>query len=1350
MNTTYTGVAGTITNTTNPPVSLSPPVTVIGTPASASFTVNTVAPTVSVLFVPTNLALNGTTTMTISVTNPNAVAMTGVGFTNNNYPAGLTGATTATITGPSCTGTLTATTGSLRLAGGTVPPNTICSYSVVVTGTTVGAKSNSAVTVTSANAPSATTSTMIVNVYAPPTVSASFSPTGINPGGTTVLSLTLTNPAGNPGTLAIKVDNTFPSGLTYQSLASATPSGCAQTASPINGGAGVTFTTTALAAGASCTLAVNTTYTGVPGTFTNTTDAPVFPSAPTVTGTAASASFTVAVAPSVSVLFAPTNLALNGTTTMTISVTNPNAVAMTGVGFTNTYPAGLTGATTATITGTGCTGTPAATTGSLALTGGTVPANTTCSYSVVVTGTTAGAKSNSVTVTSTNQPSATTSTTTVNVYAPPTVAKAFSPASIEMGAATALTYTFTNPSSNPGNVTGIAVSDIFPTSPGAMTLSNTTVGGTCTPVTVLNQSGDDLASGNTGVQISGISLSAGQSCTVTVNVTAGIAGSYNSTTTAPTASVPVALTGVGAAASVPLTVVQASVAKTFGATSINDGGTTSLVFTLTNTGSNPAQSGLAVGDTLPSSLRLNSTTPSVTYSFGCTGPLTAQYNASTRVMSGLTGIAMSIGTATCTVTVAGLTNVATQTNTTCTPNQPAFTNLATNVSTTRLTNTSIDRCLVVTQSNATLTKSWGEASIADGTPTMLVFTLTNTGSNPAQSGIGFTESLPTGLRFTSAAPAVTFGAGCSGTSSVAQGTPDTVTFSNVGINAGTNICTITVNGVTNRSGQINTSCPVASPPAAFTNTAEQITVITGVNNGVTPQCLVVTTQSPTIAKAFVTPTIAVGGTSQINFTITNPNSVALTGANFTDTLTNMFISATGSATGSCVGASTNSFTAGQTGLITIGGLTIPAKVGSVNGSCTVSIVVQSNTPGTHSNQANAVFSNEAPPSAPSIAVNLTVTAPDLTIAKTPFPSIFTVGTNASFTLTPRNVGTSATSGVITVVDMLPMGLSYVSAGSGGTDWGCGVSGQVVTCTSTGIINAGDTGKPITINVQVLSTAVPSVTNSVTISGGGEPAANISNNSALAIVSVSSAPVNTFFPSGARSGPPGSAVFYPHTFAAGIAGTVAFSASRTADPNIPGWGVQLYRDNNCNAVLDDSDGTVEISGTPFTVLVGGQVCLIVKSNIPITAPEGVGAKDVISVTAAFTPSGGAVATLYGLVDTTTVGGGLGLVKSVKNLSQEGSTAGTSNSAKPGEVLEYEITYSSGLYALTYIVVSDQIPAYTTLVVDPLVNSPGCVVPLPNNITRCTVGGTGATITWTLEGTLSPSQTGKVSFRVKVNE
>ena len=62
-----------------------------------------------------------------------------------------------------------------------------------------------------------------------------------------------------------------------------------------------------------------------------------------------------------------------------------------------------------------------------------------------------------------------------------------------------------------------------------------------------------------------------------------------------------------------------SVAKTFGAASITDNNATTLVFTITNSGSNPAQSGIAVGDTLPSGLRLNSATPAVTYGSGCSG-----------------------------------------------------------------------------------------------------------------------------------------------------------------------------------------------------------------------------------------------------------------------------------------------------------------------------------------------------------------------------------------------------------------------------------------------------------------------------------------------------------------------------------------------------------------------------------------------------------------------------------------------------------------------------------------------------------------------------------------------------------
>ena len=90
--------------------------------------------------------------------------------------------------------------------------------------------------------------------------------------------------------------------------------------------------------------------------------------------------------------------------------------------------------------------------------------------------------------------------------------------------------------------------------------------------------------------------------------------------------------------------VVPAVAKTFGAVSIADGGTTTLIFTLTNTGTNPAQAGISVGDTLPTGLTINSATPALTYTAGCSGPANAAYNSGTRVLSGVTGLAMATGT----------------------------------------------------------------------------------------------------------------------------------------------------------------------------------------------------------------------------------------------------------------------------------------------------------------------------------------------------------------------------------------------------------------------------------------------------------------------------------------------------------------------------------------------------------------------------------------------------------------------------------------------------------------------------------------------------------------------------------
>jgi uncharacterized repeat protein (TIGR01451 family) len=83
-----------------------------------------------------------------------------------------------------------------------------------------------------------------------------------------------------------------------------------------------------------------------------------------------------------------------GTSTLTITLQNTNAVAINGVAFTDTYPAQIknSAAPSPSLSGAGCTGvlTAAANGGSLALSTGVVPAGITCTIQVTVTSSTVG------------------------------------------------------------------------------------------------------------------------------------------------------------------------------------------------------------------------------------------------------------------------------------------------------------------------------------------------------------------------------------------------------------------------------------------------------------------------------------------------------------------------------------------------------------------------------------------------------------------------------------------------------------------------------------------------------------------------------------------------------------------------------------------------------------------------------------------------------------------------------------------------------------------------------------------------------------------------------------------------
>jgi hypothetical protein len=254
----------------------------------------------------------------------------------------------------------------------------------------------------------------------PPSLSKSFVSSTIPVGGSTNLDFSITNPNAGITLSGIAFTDTLPAGLAY--------------AFPGNygfcGGSVVltatTFTLTggSLAGGASCSggVTVNGVTSGVKNNVTSTITA-----TGTSAGAAATATLTVAsaanMAPTISKAFGVTALIPNGTTSLTFTIANPNAtVSLTGVAFNDTLPAGLLVSNPTGLTGS-CGGTIAAVPGAntISLTGATLAAGASCTFSVNVTATRveSGLLTNTTsTVTSNQSPAGTPASATIFVGSP--------------------------------------------------------------------------------------------------------------------------------------------------------------------------------------------------------------------------------------------------------------------------------------------------------------------------------------------------------------------------------------------------------------------------------------------------------------------------------------------------------------------------------------------------------------------------------------------------------------------------------------------------------------------------------------------------------------------------------------------------------------------------------------------------------------------------------------------------------------------------------------------------------------------------------------------------------------------
>jgi CSLREA domain-containing protein len=508
------------------------------------------SPTISKAFGPVTIQSGGTSTVTLTLTNPNAFALTGASFTDTLTNISAVGG----AVGGTCAGANTNTlgagaTGLLSFSGITIPGSGtnggVCTVTFDVTSSTLGVRPNSTsgVTTTQTPTPGAASSTVNLTVLAAPTIAKVFGPPAtIQSGGTSTVTLTLSNPNSTALTGAAFTDMLV-NGMTA-TAGNVTGSCNAAPATLNSGDTALSFSGITIPSNGSCTVIFNVT-SSTPGDTQNTTSgvtsAQTSPSVGPVSNTA---TLTVLGAPTIVKTFGPATIQTNGTSTVTMTLTNPNTTALTGASFSDTLANMV--AVGGAVPGT-CTGTTPNSLGPgdtvLSFSAVNIPGSGTnggvCTVTFAVTSAVVGVNPNSVSgVTTTQTPSAGLgSSANLTVLAPPLIGKVFGPDKIQTGGTSTVTLTLTN--LNATQLTGASFTD---------TLVNMSAVGGAAAGTCTGANGNTLGAGATALSFSGITIpdsgTNGGICTVTFAVTSSTVGTNpNSTSGVTTAQTPVAGSG---------------------------------------------------------------------------------------------------------------------------------------------------------------------------------------------------------------------------------------------------------------------------------------------------------------------------------------------------------------------------------------------------------------------------------------------------------------------------------------------------------------------------------------------------------------------------------------------------------------------------------------------------------------------------------------------------------------------------------------------------------------------------------------------------------------------------------------
>ena len=370
----------------------------------------------------------------------------------------------------------------------------------------------------------------------PPNATVSFAPSSIDVGEISVMTIALSNPNPADFIVGMYLTDHYPAGLINKPNGAVMSDTCGFIEDVAN--ANTTYLSNgSLQAGASCAIAIQVVG-AAPAVADNHTG--IIGSSNAPDGADASAILTVGVAPpTVQKSFDPAVFSVGGTSRMTIKLTNPNATdAIIGARFTDNYPSPLmiANADVGAIVSNTCDGTldaPAAGT-KVALTGGMVPANDSCSVVINVVGTSPGSTTNHTgSVDSDNAISGADAVAlaiinNVPLLNAPVVTETFTPANVDPGGNSQMKIRFTNP--NAGPIFAAQLDDIYPIGMiNANSIQDPVLSDTC-------GFNHDVPRGSGWAKLSGGTIPANQTCDIVINVVADVMTSTTLTnTTGPVA-----------------------------------------------------------------------------------------------------------------------------------------------------------------------------------------------------------------------------------------------------------------------------------------------------------------------------------------------------------------------------------------------------------------------------------------------------------------------------------------------------------------------------------------------------------------------------------------------------------------------------------------------------------------------------------------------------------------------------------------------------------------------------------------------------------------------------------------------